>query len=691
MVGIRTAILTNSRLEEYEIGIVLNLIGSLTINFGLNLMKYSNKKQEGKVLLNSRSQAYIKTIWYLGTLCFVLGNTLNFFSLSLAAQNLLAPLGLVPVITNIFFSVLLFKESISWGIFVAIAMMVAGITVAVIYSQHDPIRYTTDDLIEAWRGWPYIIYLIVAAVVVVTFFVAYFFIDRKYRQDNITRINKHDRRMHLVAYVSICALIGVNSVVFAKACSELLLTTIAGDSQFTDYFTYVCFILWLLPAMFWLDRLNFGLQFYSSLYYFPISQGVWITAAAVNGGLYFQEFDGFSVRQAFLYSMGVIIALLGVALLAVIQQFKSKNRSIFERQPTMIVVRPDPTPDEPTSSRRRASTLVRRPSSASSGDSSRSGGFVVPLSSGLKMITFEEHANVAVIPRRSTVTEPFMAGARAEPGPLNRSSDPNPIEHTLPFQSGRETATPSPLIEFSPDDKQSSESLREPLDSSQINVSIAVTSDEYKANMAAPKPVKPVALPFVPRLPLGAMTQFVTSSSETPRSSPLPETPRVDHNVWPVPNLSHREQPEPTPRSSPLPQTPRVDFSGSASGSTAPSASGAVKPVLERTGSNTVLPPTPRDTPASNIYVPVPVPVPVFAAAAGVAFDVPQAGPTASLLTATERVALEQASPSSIVSDQSLILTTTGATGSLTSESRRDSQPAAHVTAADNMEEKLLQ
>eukprot|EP00743_Colponemidia_sp_Colp-15_P007894 GILK01008549.1.p1 GENE.GILK01008549.1~~GILK01008549.1.p1 ORF type:complete len:676 (+),score=89.00 GILK01008549.1:254-2281(+) len=675
MVGIRAPILTNSHLEEYEIGIILNLIGSLTINFGLNLMKYSNKKQEGKVLSNSRSQAYIKTIWYLGTLCFVLGNTLNFFSLSLAAQNLLAPLGLVPVITNIFFSVLLFKESISWGIFVAIAMMIAGITVAVIYSQHDPIRYTTDDLIDAWRGWPYIIYLIVAAVVVVTFFIAYFFIDRKYRQDNITRINKHDRRMHLVAYVSICALIGVNSVVFAKACSELLLTTIAGDSQFTDYFTYVCFILWLLPAMFWLDRLNFGLQFYSSLYYFPISQGVWITAAAVNGGLYFQEFDGFSVRQAFLYSMGVVIALLGVALLAVIQQFKSKNRSIFERQPTMIVVRPDPTPAEPTSSRRRASTLVRRPSSASSGDSSRSGGFVVPLSSGLKMITFEEHANVAVIPRRSTVSDPFMAVAKPEPGHLNRSSDPNRTEHMLPLQSGRETSNPSPLIEFSPDDKQSSA-----LDSSQITVSVAVTSDEYKESMAAPKPVKPVALPFVPRLPLGAMTSL-PSSAATPRSSPLPETPRVDHNVWPIPNLSHREQIETTPRSSPLPQTPRVDFSGSASASTVPSASGVIKPVLERTGSNTPLPPpTPRETPVSDSY----------ASMAGPLSAAPQTVPTQSLLTGSERIAVDQleASPSSIVSDQSLILTTHGA-GALNSQSRRDSQPAA--TASDNMDQKLLQ
>jgi DNA-binding ferritin-like protein (Dps family) len=126
--------------------VALNCFGSVLVNFSANLIKaahnYENDsqddhltKEKGEVIFdkgntkhtesfNSRmwrlASCYASTknntsknIWKTGMTFFALGSIINFVSLGLAAQSMLAVLGGVQFISNIFFAQWLLKEKIT--------------------------------------------------------------------------------------------------------------------------------------------------------------------------------------------------------------------------------------------------------------------------------------------------------------------------------------------------------------------------------------------------------------------------------------------------------------------------------------------------------------------------------------------------------------------------------------------------
>lgn len=54
----------------------------------------------------------------------------------------------------------------------------------------------------------------------------------------------------LIAYVTMSAIIGTQSVLLAKSCSELIRTSIAGENQFNSPFTYLIIMAWFATMAF---------------------------------------------------------------------------------------------------------------------------------------------------------------------------------------------------------------------------------------------------------------------------------------------------------------------------------------------------------------------------------------------------------------------------------------------------------
>ncbi len=59
-----------------------------------------------------------------------------------------------------------------------------------------------------------------------------------------------------ISYSLFSGMIGTQSVLFSKALSTLLRTTIDGDSQLTSWFFWLVLILFLCCAYFWVTSLN---------------------------------------------------------------------------------------------------------------------------------------------------------------------------------------------------------------------------------------------------------------------------------------------------------------------------------------------------------------------------------------------------------------------------------------------------
>lgn len=113
-------------------GLLLNVFGSIIVNLAANLLKLAHNEEQSK---NSPQQKlsdeekkkqtikdhsfYGLTLhasrfyWRLGVLLFSAGSLINFLSLSMAAQSLLATLGGVQFVSNIFFAKFILGERIT--------------------------------------------------------------------------------------------------------------------------------------------------------------------------------------------------------------------------------------------------------------------------------------------------------------------------------------------------------------------------------------------------------------------------------------------------------------------------------------------------------------------------------------------------------------------------------------------------
>jgi len=59
-----------------------------------------------------------------------------------------------------------------------------------------------------------------------------------------------------------------------------------------------------------------GLQLFDSLLVVPVFSAIFMAATIVSGGIYFQEFAGFTATQAMGFPCGVLLTLAGVYVLS---------------------------------------------------------------------------------------------------------------------------------------------------------------------------------------------------------------------------------------------------------------------------------------------------------------------------------------------------------------------------------------
>lgn len=112
--------------EDWMWGMAINLVGSVLINVGTNLVKYYYTLNTRRASMCSITDPTATTtaparisrhgnqvkLWWLGTLVFVIGNLMNFVSMSFAPLSLLAALGSVQFLSNLFFSVIILKTKV---------------------------------------------------------------------------------------------------------------------------------------------------------------------------------------------------------------------------------------------------------------------------------------------------------------------------------------------------------------------------------------------------------------------------------------------------------------------------------------------------------------------------------------------------------------------------------------------------
>lgn len=284
---------------EWITGAAINVVGSISINFGTNLLKLGHNQRERQALVLDTDDPEDKILprkpvtqyqsWRIGVIVFSLGNILNFISFGYAAQSLLAALGSVQFVSNVFFAYLMLNEIVTRRIILATVFIMVGNGFLVAFGNHQSVIYTHGQLLASYKGHIYLTYLFILLCIVA----AHHSIYRRGRQLAASRGEDPVgvwRMLLPYTYAVVSGAVGSHSVLFAKSLSVLLRSTLEGDNQLDGWFTYIVFFLFVGTASFWMARLNDGLAMFDAILIVPMLQIVWTFFSIFTGFIYFEEY-----------------------------------------------------------------------------------------------------------------------------------------------------------------------------------------------------------------------------------------------------------------------------------------------------------------------------------------------------------------------------------------------------------------
>lgn len=308
---------------EWVIGALINIVGSIAINFGTNLLKLGHDQRE-KLSISSNDGTNDKLIlkpiihfqsWRIGILFFAVGNCLNFFSFAYAAQSLLAALGSVQFVSNIAFAYFVLSKTVTVKVMVATTFIVFGNIFLVSFGNHQSPVYTPEQLSEKYNNIVFLLYCFTLVLVVAT----NHYIYRKgeaHLSLSGQDFTPYWRMLLPFSYAIVSGAVGSCSVLFAKSLSNMLRLTMSSNYQFHSWFTYSMLLLFFSTAGFWMARLNEGLSLFDAILIVPMFQIAWTFFSICTGFVYFQEYQVFDTLRITMFILGMTFVFIGISLLA---------------------------------------------------------------------------------------------------------------------------------------------------------------------------------------------------------------------------------------------------------------------------------------------------------------------------------------------------------------------------------------
>lgn len=322
---------------SWLIGVTMNLLGSIILNVGTNFMKFGfiiKKQLEASEpgpgadtvgLLDKKVPT--PRVWYIGVALMVLGGITVFASLGFAPQSLLAPLGSIQFVSNVFLGRFLLKERVTMRVVVATALLMLGSALSVAFGDHEHQEYNLDKLKHLYTPG-YLAYLACLAVLCGALHVTYLKYHERALQGGHMLL-PHHKYVYPLSYCNVSAIIGTQGAIFAKAASHIIADTAGGDNQLKFPMSWFFVAGAVGGSIFWLTRMNSALRKFDGLFIIPALQVCWISWILVSAGTYFREFNALAAWQIIGFAASIAIIFAGVFLLVPQDEDEELRRHSF--------------------------------------------------------------------------------------------------------------------------------------------------------------------------------------------------------------------------------------------------------------------------------------------------------------------------------------------------------------------------
>lgn len=263
-------------------------------------------------------------LWQCGLALVVIGSIFDFAALAFAPQTVIAPLGSLTLVSNVFLAPLLLKEKLRRRDVLCTLVIVIGAATAVLCASHDDATPTVDEMFGYFLDTRFIMYAIVVVVCVVVLRLMVWKAAklRKLAHSDRLAAKKYEKvwtKYHRFGYSAAAGIMGAQSVLFAKCTSTLFRTMIIhGDIMFVHPGTYGVLVGLGITIFFQIRWLNSGLRLFPALYVVPVFQSFWILVSVISGMIFFQEYQGVmdAPLNAFGFCAGLALTITGVYFLS---------------------------------------------------------------------------------------------------------------------------------------------------------------------------------------------------------------------------------------------------------------------------------------------------------------------------------------------------------------------------------------
>ncbi|KAL7438132.1 hypothetical protein ACHAXM_006070 [Skeletonema potamos] len=253
-----------------------------------------NREENGR-------KPFMQPLWLMGMAVIVVDAIGDFVFIGLAPQSLLAPLGSLSLGWNVILAPIFHREEkVTKTTVVATAVIYVGTIISILYAASSNPNYNLQKIKELAKNPYFLNYLVFTLAVQGTLIL-------------------HGKRKGygMLHYTCGAGSLGGQTIIFAKTSSELVKNAIL-KKEYDDLrspISCMAIIMTVVTALTQLHVLNTGLAKFEALIVVPVYQ-TFINAFAITGGLiFFQEYRAMSKKDGTMYSIGLMITLIGVKML----------------------------------------------------------------------------------------------------------------------------------------------------------------------------------------------------------------------------------------------------------------------------------------------------------------------------------------------------------------------------------------
>ncbi|PVU94704.1 hypothetical protein BB561_002336 [Smittium simulii] len=298
------------------IGMILATLSSLLIGTSFVITKMGLNHAALKYGSATEKLSFIKShIWWIGMICMIAGEILNFLAYGFAPAILVTPLGALSVIFGAFFASIFLKEIITVVGKCACALCLLGSIQVVVNSPEDPPIVSIKQIVDLTIHPIFLTYsiIIIVAILVLILFIVPKFGDRS-----------------PITFISICSLAGSLTVICAKALGIALKLTFSGNNQLRQPAPYIYLLLMIIFTVTQIIYFNKVLDKFDTNIVTPIYYVFFSTATIAASIIMFRGFDGTPTELISIIS-GFLQLFVGVFLLN-FSRYKVEKASFFEQR-----------------------------------------------------------------------------------------------------------------------------------------------------------------------------------------------------------------------------------------------------------------------------------------------------------------------------------------------------------------------